>query len=154
VIERVVARIQRRIASVVEIALRGDPKRPDGGEHAAVLAIEFVQVLAVVLYQFPLQTTWQIEAVHERIARVVAITIVAVTFVSPAFVLAGVVIVTRIEIHRTPPTEEAVVTEPGSMDRGEEGGRATGAMCPRVARPEGAGASFALSGRRRVAPGR
>src|SRR5688500_10870782 len=81
--------------------LRDNPKRADGGEHAAVFAIQFVQVFAIVLDQLALQTSWQIQAVHKRITRVIALAIV--TVVAPAFVLACVVAVTRIKIHDEPP---------------------------------------------------
>jgi hypothetical protein len=70
VVQRVVAGIGRGVADVVQVSFGHHPKRSDRGEHPAVLAIQFVQVLALVLNQLALQPARQIQAVHKRVTRI------------------------------------------------------------------------------------
>jgi hypothetical protein len=53
----------------LEIAFGDDPKRADGRERAAVVAVQFVPVIAVE-DDFAIQTAWQLEAIDKRITRI------------------------------------------------------------------------------------
>jgi hypothetical protein len=112
-IERVVPWIRGRVANVVQVTLRNDAKCANGGEHPGIFAIEFVQVLPLVLNKLALQAAREVEAVDERIARIaiagvhLSVALVAIARVlAPAWVVnviavtvTGVRQVTRIEIE-------------------------------------------------------
>ena len=91
-----------RVAVDIEVALGHDPERADSGQRAAVLAVQFVDVVTDH-DQLALLAARQVEVPHQALARVV----VAVPFVVHA--LAAVLppvtvarVISRIE-HGCPP---------------------------------------------------
>jgi hypothetical protein len=107
VLERVVG-----VAELLEVMFPNNPKGPDGGQHAAVLAIQLVLALAVIDHHLAFESAGQVKTVDERVSRValprVEITVATVTIArvlaAPAVVpvviaRACVGIVTRIEVH-------------------------------------------------------
>ena len=65
------------LAAIVEIALRHDPKRADGGEHPAFRAVDLAHAVAFS-HRPSLATTRQVEILREYISRVVIVHMIAV----------------------------------------------------------------------------
>jgi hypothetical protein len=57
-------------AKVPQVAFADHPKRTDGGQHAAVLAIQLVHAFAVIDDDLAFTAAWQIHTVDERVSRV------------------------------------------------------------------------------------
>jgi hypothetical protein len=64
----VVARVERPLAGIAEVAFRDNPKRPDRRERAAVFAVELVAAVAFVQHNLALEAARQVEALHERVS--------------------------------------------------------------------------------------
>ena len=75
--EALVAQVFERVVVDVEVVLGHDPKGADGGQRAAVLAVQLVDVVTDH-DQLALLAARQIEVAHQALARVV---VVAVAFV-------------------------------------------------------------------------
>jgi hypothetical protein len=63
------ARISRLLAPVAQIAFGHHPKRADGRKRPAVIAVEFVPVIAIH-HDLPLEAARQFEAFEEDISRI------------------------------------------------------------------------------------
>ena len=97
-----VTRICVRIAHVIEVAFCYDPKRPNGGEHPTVLAIQLIQVLPLVLDQLSFEAVRQVQPVHERVTRIAIAGIqLSLTLVTLAHVLAPARVVDSLAIAVT-----------------------------------------------------
>src|SRR6267378_988279 len=62
--------ISRLVAPVAQIAFGHHPKRADGSERPAVVAVEFVPAIAVY-HDLPFESAGQFEAVEEDFSRIV-----------------------------------------------------------------------------------
>jgi hypothetical protein len=72
VYQGVVMRSRIPVVDGFEISLGYHSKCPDGRQRETVLAVQLVEVFSVVPHQFALHATRQLQALHKRIARVVA----------------------------------------------------------------------------------
>jgi hypothetical protein len=87
------------VARLVQIAFRDDPKRPNGGECAAVVPVEFVAMVAIE-HDLALRSARELEASDERVPRIavsvgaialsVARVVVSVTRIVPIAIVFGV----------------------------------------------------------------
>jgi hypothetical protein len=88
----VVARIERPVAGIAEVAFRDNPKRPDRRERAAVFAVELVRTIAVVQHDLALEPARQIDAFDESVAWVPAPVTISIPLAPVVLPLARVVI--------------------------------------------------------------
>jgi hypothetical protein len=76
--------ISRLVATVAQIAFGHHPKRADGSERPAVVAVEFVPAIAVH-HDLPFESAGQFEAFEEHLSRIVisfASVPIAITYVA------------------------------------------------------------------------
>jgi hypothetical protein len=104
----VVARIERALTGIAEVAFSDNPKCPDRRERAAVLAVEFVGAIPVVQHNLSLEAARQVQALHERVPWVpIPVTVpLAPVFVAVARVVApsrvvDIAAVTRVAVTVT-----------------------------------------------------
>ena len=97
------ARIGRLVAPVAQIAFGHHPKRADGRERSAVVAVQFVPVIAIH-HDLAFESARQFEAVEEHISRI-EISFASVPIANVLVAVANVVlfaIETRLIAHVNP----------------------------------------------------
>src|SRR6266851_2605922 len=90
------ARIARLVARIAEIALGHHPKRADRRERPAVVAVEFVPMVAIE-HDLTLETAGQFETVEEHVARI------RVSFAKVVITLANIITITKISLFAIQP---------------------------------------------------
>jgi hypothetical protein len=72
------ARVARLVPRIAEIALGHNPKRTNGRERSAVVAIQLVSAITVE-HELAFRAPRQFEAVNEWVSRIIAVSFVRVT---------------------------------------------------------------------------
>jgi len=86
-------RAGRVIAWIAEVAFRHGPKRAEGCERAAIIAVQFVPAIAVE-HDLAFHTARQVEAFDEGVSRIVrAFTCISIAFASVIVAIAHIVVV-------------------------------------------------------------
>ena len=70
--EALIAQVVERVAVDVEVVFGDDPEGADGGQRAAVLAVQLVDAITIN-DQLPLLAARQVEVVHQAVARIVVV---------------------------------------------------------------------------------
>jgi hypothetical protein len=101
------AEIERFVSRIAEVALRHDPKRPDGRQRSRFRTVQRVLAVAIV-HLLALGSTRQIDSVQEDVARIATAIVIAlarltVTFLAPIVVTIANVVIGRIVAHRRRP---------------------------------------------------
>ena len=104
----VVARVQRPLAGIAEVAFGDHPKGPDRRERPTVVAVELVGAITVVQHDLALEAPWQVEPFDEWISWVpvtisvsrAAVLVAIARVVVPSWVV-DVVAITRVVVTIT-----------------------------------------------------
>ena len=90
-----VAQVCEGVVVDVEVVLGHDPKGANGGQRAAVLAVQFVDSVAVY-NQLALLAARQVEIVHQAVARIVVVPVAVVVHARALVAALPLAVVARI----------------------------------------------------------
>ena len=100
--ESLIAQMFDGVVVGIEVMLGHDAKSTDGGQGAAIVAVQLVDAVAVD-DQFALVAAWQVEVAHQAIARISTVSIAVLMHSRTAFAAFTVArVISRIE-HGCPP---------------------------------------------------
>ena len=105
-----IASIARLIVPALQVAFGHDPKRADGSDRAAVVAVQLVPLFAIE-HHLAIESAWQLDAVEEYVTRIdvsVATVTITVTITHVAWI-ARVAVESRRAIQFNPPRLDVAI---------------------------------------------
>ena len=93
--EALVAQVVERVVVDVEVLFGHDPERADGGQRAAVLAVQLVDAVTID-DQLALLAARQVEVAHQAVARIVVVAVPLVVHARPSVVAIPLAVFARI----------------------------------------------------------